>query len=58
MRESLQVALLTILEEVKYLDDGLRRGMPPSLADKIQAKRDHLVNAGQWIEQQLTNLKE
>lgn len=53
MRDSLQVALLVILEEIKYLDDNIRKGAPPALIERFQTKRDHLVEAGQWIEQQL-----
>lgn len=58
MKESLQVALLTILDEVNYLDDALKVSNPPALKERFQAKRDHLVAAGMWIEEQLSTIKE
>lgn len=52
------MALLTILDEVNYLDDALKVSNPPALKERFQAKRDHLVAAGMWIEEQLSTIKE
>lgn len=54
IRESLNVALVTIFDEYIYLDDALKGNLPASLKERFIKKRDDLKRAGEWIESKLT----
>lgn len=58
-RESLKVALVTILEEATYLNDALtKQKLGAVLKERFTEKRDHLIRAGQWIESKLASTEE
>jgi hypothetical protein len=57
-RESLKVALESIHDDAVYLNDALKQKLSPSLKERFETKRDHLVRAGTWIESKLASTED
>lgn len=57
-RESLKVALNTLVDECAYLNDTLAGSTNKSLVERLTTKRDHLIRSGQWIESKLASTEE
>ena len=57
LHNSLRVLLHTCHEEYLYVDEVLKRGgLTPDMLKRLTLKRDHLIAAGQWVEDQLNKL--